>query len=127
MTPIEYDPVGDESFAYVIRGGNPISGTVKPGGNKNAALPMIAASLLADGAVTLSNVPQIRDVRMLLQLISALGADVIEEAPDRWRISSNELSTRALDPGLARDRTDRTVPAILRRQVRLKKPERQPR
>ena len=50
MTPIEHDPVGDESFAYVIRGGNPISGTVKPGGNKNAALPMIAACLLADGA-----------------------------------------------------------------------------
>ncbi len=102
MAPIEHDPVGDESFAYVIRGGNPISGTVKPGGNKNAALPMIAACLLADGSVTLSNVPQIRDVRMLLQLISALGADVAEEAPDRWRISASELSTRALDPGLAR-------------------------
>ena len=102
MVPIEHDPVGDESFAYVIRGGNPISGTVKPGGNKNAALPMIAACLLADGAVTLSNVPQIRDVRMLLQLVSALGADVTEEAPDRWRISANELTTRALDPGLAR-------------------------
>ena len=101
MVPIEHDPLGDESYAYVIRGGNPISGTVKPGGNKNAALPMIAATLLSSDAVTLSNVPQIRDVRMLLQLVAGLGADVDQQAPDRWRISSHELATRALDPALA--------------------------
>ena len=69
MVPIDYDPVGDESFAYIIRGGNPISGTVKPGGNKNAALPMLAACLLAGDRVSLSNVPQIRDVRMMVRLI----------------------------------------------------------
>jgi UDP-N-acetylglucosamine 1-carboxyvinyltransferase len=103
MAPIEHDPMGDESYAYVIRGGNPISGTVKPGGNKNAALPMLAACLLAGETVTLSNVPQIRDVRMMTQLLESLGADVEEAAPDRWRITANELTTRALDPTLARE------------------------
>jgi UDP-N-acetylglucosamine 1-carboxyvinyltransferase len=102
MVPIDHDPVGDESFAYIIRGGNPISGTVKPGGNKNAALPMLAACLLAGDHVTLSNVPRIRDVRMMTQLIGALGATVTEVAADTWRISSSDLTTRALDPTLAR-------------------------
>jgi len=102
MVPIDYDPVGDESFAYIIRGGNPISGTVKPGGNKNAALPMLAACLLAGDRVSLSNVPQIRDVRMMVRLIEALGATVTEDTPDRWTISANDLATRALDPTLAR-------------------------
>ena len=103
MTPIEHDPVGDESFAYVIRGGNPISGTVKPGGNKNAALPMLAACLLARDGVTLSNLPQIRDVAMMLELISALGADVDETATGRVHIRADDLATRALEPTLARE------------------------
>lgn len=102
MVPIDIDPVGDESYAYVIRGGNPIAGTVKPGGNKNAALPMLAACLLSGEQVTLSNVPQIRDVRMMTRLIESLGADVVEEAADRWSIAASGLATRALDPGLAR-------------------------
>ncbi|MCU0304794.1 MAG: UDP-N-acetylglucosamine 1-carboxyvinyltransferase [Thermoanaerobaculales bacterium] len=102
MTPIDLDPIGDETSAYVIRGGNPIGGTVKPGGNKNAALPMLAACLLGGEPVTLVNVPQIRDVRMMLRLIEALGAEVVETAPDRWSINAGELTTRALDPTLAR-------------------------
>ncbi|HSL16957.1 MAG TPA: UDP-N-acetylglucosamine 1-carboxyvinyltransferase [Methylomirabilota bacterium] len=101
MVPIDHDPTGDESFAYVIRGGNPIAGTVKPGGNKNAALPMLAACLLAGEPVTLANVPQIRDVRMMLQLLAALGADVDEPAPDRWRIAAGDLGSHALEPALA--------------------------
>jgi UDP-N-acetylglucosamine 1-carboxyvinyltransferase len=102
MTPIDLDPIGDEASAYVIRGGNPITGTVKPGGNKNAALPMLAACLLAGERVSLANVPQIRDVRMMLQLIEALGAAVVEAAPDQWSISAGELTTHTLDPMLAR-------------------------
>ena len=50
----------DENFAYVIRGGQPIHGTLIPGGNKNAALPMLAATVLADGPVELANLPKIR-------------------------------------------------------------------
>ena len=101
MVPIDHDPVGDESFAYVVRGGNPITGRVKPGGNKNAALPMLAACLLGNDPVTLTNLPQIRDVRMMLQLLAALGAEVDELASDRWRISGGDLTGHTLEPALA--------------------------
>jgi len=63
----------DENFAYVIRGGQPIHGTLIPGGNKNAALPMLAATLLANGPVELANLPKIRDVMVMLELLSSLG------------------------------------------------------
>lgn len=63
---------------FVIEGGNPINGTIVPSGNKNAALPLIAASLLTDQPVTLHNVPRIRDVGTMLQLVSDLGAEITE-------------------------------------------------
>jgi len=81
--------VADENSAYIIRGGRPIHGTLVPGGNKNAALPMLAATLLADGPVKLANVPQIRDVMVMLELLASLGATVEELAPLNWRIDSS--------------------------------------
>lgn len=60
----------------VIRGGNPISGVHYVPGNKNAALPMLAASLLATTPVTLTNLPQIADVRVMIDGLRALGATV---------------------------------------------------
>ncbi len=65
-----YDP----ARAYRITGGNPISGTLRPGGNKNAALPLLAATLLAGAPVTIHNLPHIRDVEVMLELLAALGA-----------------------------------------------------
>ena len=47
---------------FLVRGGRPLAGSVRPAGNKNAALPAIAATLLADGPVELGNMPRIRDV-----------------------------------------------------------------
>lgn len=61
---------------FEITGGRPLSGTVRPSGNKNAALPMLAACLLGDGPTTLRNVPDIGDVRTMLRLIEALGGTV---------------------------------------------------
>jgi UDP-N-acetylglucosamine 1-carboxyvinyltransferase len=58
---------------FVIEGAQPLSGEVTPAGNKNAALPLLAAALLTDGAVTFHNVPVIGDVRTMLQLLSELG------------------------------------------------------
>ena len=58
---------------FVIEGRQPLSGDVTPAGNKNAALPILAAALLTDGSVTLRNVPVIGDVRTMLQLLSELG------------------------------------------------------
>ena len=50
---------------FLVRGGRPLRGTVRPAGNKNAALPILAATVLADGVVELDNIPRIRDVETL--------------------------------------------------------------
>ena len=60
---------------FVVEGGVPLKGTIRPAGNKNAALPIIAACLLTDEEVILENVPEIRDVKTLLELLSTLGAE----------------------------------------------------
>ena len=53
---------------FLVQGGRPLNGTIRPAGNKNAALPAIAATLLADGPVELGNMPRIRDVETMLAL-----------------------------------------------------------
>jgi len=63
---------------FVVEGGTPLHGEITPAGNKNEALPLIAASLLTDEPVTLHNVPRIRDVRGMLEIATALGATVEE-------------------------------------------------
>ena len=60
----------------VIEGGVPLSGTVVPAGNKNAALPLLAACLLTDEQVVLHNVPRIRDTEALIALLEDLGVKV---------------------------------------------------
>jgi UDP-N-acetylglucosamine 1-carboxyvinyltransferase len=80
------------SESFVIEGGHAISGRVRASGNKNGALPILAACLLTDEEVTLSNVPRIRDVETMLGLLSALGADV------EWT-EQNELRVHAQDIG----------------------------
>jgi UDP-N-acetylglucosamine 1-carboxyvinyltransferase len=70
---------------FVIEGGAQLSGTVVPAGNKNGALPLIAASLLTEEEVVLRNVPRISDVDAIIDLIADLGADVA------WR-GDNELA-----------------------------------
>ena len=66
---------------YVIHGGNPLSGEVEIAGAKNAALGILAASIMADEAVTIENVPDVSDIRVLVQAIKSIGADV--QHPDR--------------------------------------------
>src|SRR4051794_11495933 len=61
---------------FVIDGGVPLSGTVVPAGNKNGALPCLAACALTPGEVVVRNVPRIRDVEAMLDLLEALGATV---------------------------------------------------
>src|SRR6266403_665876 len=63
---------------FVVEGGTPLRGEITPAGNKNEALPLIAASLLTDDPVTLHNVPRIRDVRGMLEIATELGATVEE-------------------------------------------------
>ena len=61
---------------YVIKGGNPLYGEVEIGGAKNAALPILAAAIMADEPVTIENLPNVRDINVLLQAIEEIGAKV---------------------------------------------------
>jgi UDP-N-acetylglucosamine 1-carboxyvinyltransferase len=89
--------------SFVIEGGRPLSGTVRASGNKNGALPILAASLLASGEVRLSNVPRIRDVETMAELIADLGADVEWSAPNEIRIDPSSVGKSDLDADLARE------------------------
>jgi UDP-N-acetylglucosamine 1-carboxyvinyltransferase len=86
--------------SFLIKGGQPLSGMVRPAGNKNGALPIVAASLLADEPVLLRNVPHIRDVDTMLQLVASTGAEVTEAAPNTVRIDPRNVHRTALDPVL---------------------------
>jgi UDP-N-acetylglucosamine 1-carboxyvinyltransferase len=85
---------------FVVDGGRPLRGTVRPAGNKNAALPMIAAALMGEGPSDLLNVPRIRDVEIQLELARRLGADVQWSGPNRVRIDPANLASRPLDADL---------------------------
>src|SRR3954470_10986299 len=61
---------------FVIQGGVPLSGTVVPAGNKNAALPLLACALLTEDEVVLHNIPRIRDSEAMIDLLAALGTSV---------------------------------------------------
>ena len=61
---------------YVIKGGVPLNGEVSIGGAKNAALGILAAAIMTDETVTIENVPNVRDTRVLLQAIEGIGAKV---------------------------------------------------
>lgn len=87
---------------FVIEGGIPLRGEVTPSGNKNAALPLLAACLLTAEPVVLRNIPQIRDVLAMRKLIESLGAAVEDVDLHTWRITTKELVASHLDPDLCR-------------------------
>jgi UDP-N-acetylglucosamine 1-carboxyvinyltransferase len=80
---------------FVIHGGRPLGGEIHASGSKNAALPMIAAALLTDEEVVLENVPSIRDVDVMLEIASVLGADV-SRVGDRVVIRASDLDQQDL-------------------------------
>lgn len=87
---------------FVIEGGVPLHGTVTPSGNKNAALPLLAACLLTEEPVVLKNIPQIRDVLAMRRLIENLGSRVEDLDANSWRITTKTLTVSQLDPELCR-------------------------
>jgi len=87
---------------FVIEGGVPLQGEVIPSGNKNAALPLLAACLLTEEPVVLHNLPLIRDVLAMRKLIESLGAQIEEVDANSWRITTKELVASHLDPDLCR-------------------------
>jgi UDP-N-acetylglucosamine 1-carboxyvinyltransferase len=74
---------------YLIEGGVPIGGTIRASGNKNAALPCIAAAILSEETVVLRNVPDIEDVQVMLDIFTALGGRV--ERPEGKRKGASHL------------------------------------
>jgi UDP-N-acetylglucosamine 1-carboxyvinyltransferase len=86
---------------FVIQGGVPLSGTVVPSGNKNAALPILAATLLTDQPVTLRNLPNIGDVRTMLSMLEKLGASVVRQNPHTVTVRVERITSTCPDPGMA--------------------------
>jgi len=85
----------------VIEGGVPLSGTVVPAGNKNAALPLLAACLLTEEQVVLHNVPRIRDTEALIVLLEDLGVKVDRRDGNTVALQADAVSKTAVDPVLA--------------------------
>jgi UDP-N-acetylglucosamine 1-carboxyvinyltransferase len=82
---------------FVIEGGTQLRGTVTPSGNKNAALPILAATLLTDEPVTLRNVPRIRDVEDMLALLVRLGVEIRELSEHDLVLHARDVKTTELD------------------------------
>ena len=87
--------------AFVIEGGYPLSGRVRAAGNKNAALPILAASLLTTEPVTLTNVPRIRDVETMVELIRRLGAEIEWVGENDVRVRAADVTTHEVDEQLS--------------------------
>ncbi|MDQ6830375.1 MAG: UDP-N-acetylglucosamine 1-carboxyvinyltransferase [Gemmatimonadota bacterium] len=85
---------------YVVEGGHRLSGTIRPSGNKNAALPIVAAALLTDEPVTLENVPRIRDVETLVDLLGSIGASTQWTDRNTLAIHAKDIRPAELDPKL---------------------------
>src|ERR671937_807121 len=85
----------------VIQGGTPLSGEIVVAGNKNAALPGIAACLLTDEEVVLSNVPRIRDTEAQIALLEGLGVKVHWSGANQIRLQADAVVDTEVDEGLA--------------------------
>ncbi len=88
-----------ESFR--IEGGRPLSGTVKAAGNKNGALPILAATMLTAEPVVLRNVPRIRDVETMVEILAELGAEAEWTGPNEVRVCAADVSNVEIDEELA--------------------------
>jgi UDP-N-acetylglucosamine 1-carboxyvinyltransferase len=87
----------------LIEGGVPLCGEVTPSGNKNAALPLLAACLLTDERMVLRNLPNIRDVWSMIHILQKLGVQVEQRGPHSVSIQAGNIAHTALDPALCRE------------------------
>jgi UDP-N-acetylglucosamine 1-carboxyvinyltransferase len=87
---------------FIIEGKQPLMGKVTPAGNKNGALPMLAACILTEEPVILHNVPDIRDVQAMRALLESLGVTIETLDGGSWRVHAAEVRGADLDPDLCR-------------------------
>lgn len=97
-----FSPRFAETMAtFLVEGGRRLEGRIRPAGNKNAALPCLAATVLASEPVILENIPRIRDVETFLQIVDSLGADVGWSGPNEVTIDASGVRTDSVDSVLA--------------------------
>ena len=87
---------------YRIEGGFPIKGKITAAGNKNAALPCIAATLLTDEKVTLRNIPEIEDAGVMFKILQGLGASVKKVEKHVWEVTAQKIDTALIPPELSK-------------------------
>ena len=87
---------------FVIEGGHPLNGEVRISGNKNAALPMLAATLLTDETVHLENLPLVRDVFTLRKILEGVGSQIREEGETKWAFDAKTIESTAPNTDLCR-------------------------
>ena len=87
---------------YIIDGGFPIKGTIAASGNKNAALPCIAAALLTAEPVTLHNIPDIEDTAVMLNILQSFGARAENIGKNSWKITAETLTSTTIPPELSK-------------------------
>ncbi len=87
---------------YRIEGGFPIKGKITAAGNKNAALPCIAATLLTDEKVTLRNIPEIEDAGVMFKILEGLGASVKKVEKHVWEVTAQKIETALIPPELSK-------------------------
>src|SRR2546429_8449295 len=85
---------------FIIEGGYPLSGTVVPAGNKNAALPALAASLLTEEEVVLRNIPRIRDVEAMIDILRGVGVTAEWRDENVVHLCAVDATPDGLDPAL---------------------------
>ena len=86
---------------FIIQGGVPLSGEIVPAGNKNAALPILAACLLTEDELTVRNVPRIRDVESMLGLLERLGVNLAWTGENEVRLQADDVTVTDVDEELA--------------------------
>src|ERR687897_1435385 len=92
--------VGRAAEAFVIEGGRPLYGRIRAAGNKNGALPILAACILTTEPVVLRNVPRIADVETMLELLHDVGAEVEWTGPNEVQVQAADVSKQELDEEL---------------------------
>ena len=86
---------------FVVEGRQRLTGRIRPAGNKNAALPCLAAAALASEPVVFENVPRIRDVETFLEIVASLGAEVAWQGPNEVRVDTRGVTSGSIDADLA--------------------------
>lgn len=89
-------------YKYLIEGSHPLKGKIRPSGNKNAALPCLAATLLSDEEIVLKNVPDIEDVEVMIEILKTLGSSVQRVAKHTYRFKTQNIKKCAIPLEMAR-------------------------